>query len=310
MSEPAPTTRAGWLLPARSPKLPIMKSFHLSIAVTVLAAGALGVLAATEPSKGSLEGWTSLTLGAEKAMIFSATATMTVEKAAYKKTGKPAILFKTHSKVRLLGATGFEEETTSWIDTEGRRALEFFQFRPSDSARRYLFMDGFIRQTNWEPPEDNPGIEFDKWRETETNDRRFTYADGTTLKTGESPTDSYSLLYLLRDLDLASQTTAPREFTTIYRRHLMRIRIVPGEHRRNQREVVNEATGNTEKLNLLERRVKVKPIGEGASSYKGLAGMQGETEIWVDERSGALVEIDGDAPGFGNTEIVLKSFRR
>ena len=289
-----------------------MKRLRVHAMLVILTIAVLGGRAAADPSAGAgtLKGWSSLTLGAEKAMIFSATATMTVGEASHKGTGKPAILFKTHSTVRLLGATGFEEETTSWIDSAGRRPLEFFQFRPADSARRYLFMDGFVRQTNWEPPAENPASEFGGWRELETSERRFTYADGTTLQTGESPTDFYSLLYLLRDIDLSSQTTAPREFTTIYRRHLMRIRVVPGEHRRNEREVLNEATGEVEKLNLRERRLKVKPLGEGAASFKGLAGMQGETEIWVDEMTGALVEIDGEAPGFGATQIVLRSFRR
>ena len=272
--------------------------------------GSIAAESAGPSDTGSLKGWTSLTLEAEKAMVFSAKATMTVAQAPHKGSGKTAILFKTHSKVTLLGATGFEEETTSWIDTAGRRPIEFFQLRPGDSARRYLFMDGFVRQTSWEPPADHPDVEFAKWRELETDDKRFTFADGSMPKKGESTTDSYSLLYLLRDIDLTSQTATPREFTTIYRRHLMRIRVVPGEHRRNEREVLNEATGEKEKLELRERRIKVKPLGEGASSYKGLAGMQGETEIWVDESSGALVEIDGDAPGFGATRVVLKSFRR
>ena len=287
-----------------------MKMLRIQALGVIAMAAAVGGLVAAQSSEGTLKGWSSLTLGAEKALIFSATATMTVEETSHKATGKSAILFKTHSTVRFLGATGFEEETTSWIDATARRPLEFFQMRPSDSARRYLFMDGFIRQTSWEPPPENPGVEFARWRELATDDKRFTYADGTALQAGESPTDSYSLLYLLRDIDLSSDAATPREFTTIYRRHLMRVRVVPGERRRNEREALNEATGDVEKLKLRERRIKVKPIGEGASSFKGLAGMEGETEIWVDELTGALVEIDGAAPGFGATQVVLKSFRR
>src|SRR5262245_46116539 len=205
----------------KTPRMQIMLIIVIGVAVT-------GPFA-TEPTKGTLKGWSSLTLGAEKAMIFSATATMTVTEESHKATGKPAILFKTHSTVRLLGATGFEEETSSWIDATKRQPLEFFQLRPADSARRYLFMDGFVRQTIWEPPSQDPSVEFAKWRDLGTDDKRFTFADGTTLQAGESPTDSYSLLYLLRDIDLASKTAAPREFTTIYRRHLMRIRVIPGE---------------------------------------------------------------------------------
>jgi hypothetical protein len=41
-----------------------------------------------------------------------------------------------------------------------------------------------------------------------------------------------------------------------------------------------------------------------------LMGMQGAVEIWVDEISGAPVELKGSAPGIGPTTVSLVSFRR
>ncbi|HEY3174143.1 MAG TPA: hypothetical protein VGK94_00110 [Candidatus Polarisedimenticolia bacterium] len=281
-----------------------------SLFAAVASALSLGTRAGVPDGTGSLKGWTSLTLGAEKAVLFTANADLTVSEGTHTGTGRPAVIFKTHSTVRLLGATGFEEETTSWIDREKRRPLEFFQLRPAESARRYLFLDGMVRQTNWEPPVEDKSGAFSRWKETETTDRRFSYADGSSPEAGESLTDFYSLIFLLRDLDLSAVSSEPREFTTIYRRHLMKIRVVPGERRRNEREALNEATGARETLKLSERRIKLKPLGAEAESFRGLMGMQGDTEIWLDEASGGLLEIDGEAPGFGATAITLRSFRR
>lgn len=266
--------------------------------------------AADSEGPGSLKGWTSLTLGAEKAVIFSASTVLTISEERQEATSRPSVVLKTHSTVRLLGATGFEEQTTSRIDRENGRPLEFFQLRPGDTARRYVFLDGIVRQTVWEPPAGDSAADFSRWREVETSDKRFTYADGSAPKAGESLTDFYSLIYLLRGPELSATPSEPKEFTTIYRRHLMRIRVIPGERRQSAREAVNEATGAAETLKLSELRIKIKPLGEEAGSFRGLMGMQGETEVWLDEASGALLEIDGEAPGFGPTQITLKSFRR
>jgi len=54
----------------------------------------------------------------------------------------------------------------------------------------------------------------------------------------------------------------------------------------------------------------LQPQGEAAKSFRGLMGLQGETEIWLDQDSRALLELDGQAPGFGATQVLLTSFRR
>lgn len=288
-------------------------SLLLLLVVLLSPAGGLGApvraSAGTAATEGPLAGWVSLTLAADKAMIFSARTTLSVAEKTHKGTGRPAVLFITESVARILGATGFSEKTTSWIDREKGQPIEFLQVRPGDNARRYVFLEGMVRQTNWEPPESSSSEDLEDWREVETVDRKLTFVDGTAPPSGEQLTDPYSLIYLLRHLDVAG-SPGGREFTTIYRRHLMRVRVVPGATRRNEREVLNESTGKTEKLKLRERSVKVTPVGEGASSYRGLLGMQGDTEIWLDEESGALLEINGEAPGFGATQVLLQSFRR
>ncbi len=284
-----------------------------SVTILVIFAGA--AVPQTSPSPpaapvSSLAGWTSLTLEARKALIFSGKSTIAVSEGTHSATGRPAVVFKTASMARVFGIKGFEEETTSYIDRERRRPLEFFQMRPRESARRYVFLQGSIRQTSWEPPEGGRDMAFGAWREIETIDRKFTYVDGATPRPDEWFTDFYSLLYLLRDVDLLADPKPAREYTTLYRRHLMRIRVTPGERRGNEREAFNEATGALEKLRLTERRISITPIGAGAESFRGLMGMQGEMEIWLDESCGALVEIDGDAPGMGAAKVELTSFRR
>src|SRR5262249_36190231 len=159
------------------------------------------------------------------------------------------------------------------------RPLEFFQLRPRDNARRFLFQDGSVKQTTWEPPSSKPDSDFADWHEVETVDRKLTFADGSSPKPDEPVTDFYSLIYLLRDLQ-DNASGEPREFNTLYRRHVIRLRLVPGETRRNERQVVDESDGGTQTLKLHERRITIKPLGQGAESFRGLMGMQGETEIW------------------------------
>jgi hypothetical protein len=264
---------------------------------------------ASDSDDAPLQGWSSLTLAASKAVIFSAKAVIDVSEAPYAGNGKTAIAFKTRSEARILGASGFKEETISWIDRTDHHPIEFFQLRPGESARRFIFLDGAVRQTSWEPPPSRPDSVFADWHEMETVERKVTYSDGTAVKQGEAITDFYSLIYQLRDLDLASQQT-PKEFNTLYRRHVIRLRVIPGEQRKNQRDVVNETSGKTETIKLRERRIVIKPLGPGAESFRGMMGMQGDTEIWIDQASGALVEIDGNAPGLGATQVLLTSFRR
>ncbi|HZI95297.1 MAG TPA: hypothetical protein VFE84_13715 [Patescibacteria group bacterium] len=281
-----------------------------ALILAVVVAGSLAPTnAAPEPGDESLKGWNSLTLAASKAVIFSAKAVIEVSEAPYAGNGKTAIAFKTRSEARILGASGFKEETISWIDRTDHHPIEFFQMRPGESARRFVFLDGAVRQTSWEPPPSRPDSVFADWHEMETVERKVTYSDGTAPKQGEAITDFYSLIYQLRDLDLDEQQ-APREFNTLYRRHVIRLRVIPGEQRRNQREILNETSGKTETFKLRERRIVIKPLGPGAESFRGMMGMQGDTEIWIDQASGALVEIDGNAPGLGATQVLLTSFRR
>ncbi|HET9481903.1 MAG TPA: hypothetical protein VFP98_09120 [Candidatus Polarisedimenticolia bacterium] len=293
-------------------------AFSGTIALAVLAAVGSEIAsaraAAPDPESGAgLAGWTSLTLTASKAMIFSASSTLGVADGTDSESGRPAVVFTTRSRATLLGAVAFEEQTTSHIDRGTMRPVELLQIRPGESARRFRFLAGsagLVRQTSWEPPPDKPSIPFEQWRQVETEDRRFTYSDGSGPASGEWLTDFYSLIYLLSDIDLDEAAAGPREFTTIYRRHLVRIRVVPGERRQGERKARNEETGQDETLRLRERRIKLKPLGDDAGSFRGLMGMQGESEIWLDEQSGALLELNGRAAGFGETQVLLASFRR
>jgi len=289
----------------------IRKTALLAALVLAAAASAAAVARQTAARDADdLRGWSRLTLGAQQALVLSATSTLDITNGSHPETGNPAIVLRTHSSASLLGAKGFEEETISYIDPRSHHPLEFVQIRPGSTARRFRFMGESVRQSNWSPPEGSPDAPFESWRRTEVSERKLLYPDGTPLAAGEWPTDFYSLIYLLRDLDLASDEASSREFTALYRRHLVRIVVTPGERRRNERTVRNDTTGKEETLRLDERAVSVRPVGEGADSFRGFLGMQGETRIWVDENSGAIVEIDGKAPALGATQVTLRSFRR
>jgi len=282
--------------------------------LTMVAFGACLTAAAAEQTADrrvdDLRGWSSLTLGADKAMVVTATSTLGVARGIHPGTGRPAIVLKTRSVASLLGARGFEEETISYIDPHSHHPLEFVQIRPGDSARRFRFNGDIVSQSNWVPPKDSPDEPLESWSRTETSERKLVFANGEPMASGEWPTDFYSLIYLLGDLDLETDDPLSKEFTAMYRRHLVRVRVATGDRRTNERKAINEATGRSETLRLSERSVTVRPVGEGADSFRGFLGMEGETRIWLDEKSGAIVEIDGQAPTLGPTQVMLKSFRR
>ncbi len=278
--------------------------------ITAVASSAAVARKTAAPEGDDLRGWSSLTLGAEQALVLSATSTLGVTQGSHPETGKPAIILKTRLSASLLGAKGFEEETISYIDPRSHHPLEFVQIRPGSTARRFRFMGETVRQSIWAPPEGSPDAPFESWLRTEQSDRPLVYTDGKPMATGDWPTDFYSLIYLLGDLDLSSDAATSREFTALYRRHLIRILVTTGEGRRNERTVRNESTGRQETLHLDERAISVRPVGEGADSFRGILGMQGEARIWVDEKSGAIVEIDGRAPALGATQVTLRSFSK
>jgi len=258
----------------------------------------------------TLAGWRSLTLCASKPPLYEASATFKVAEATHAASGRPAVQFSTQSQATMLGVIGFNEETTSWIDAQKHGALEFFQLRPGESARRYLFQNGSIKQTSYGPPAENPGAPFDAWKEKETTERRFTFAEGGEAADGEPVVDAYSLIYLLRDIDLTEPRPAPKEFIVLHRRNLVRLRLTAEDQRTGERQVLDEKSGVQVTLKLTERRLKLQPQGEAAKSFRGLMGMQGETEIWVDQDSRALLEINGQASGFGATQVALTSFSK
>ena len=265
--------------------------------------------AAPMPSEG-LRGWKRLTLKTEPSPLYTGSITLELSEGTYAPAGRPAVILKTHAEARILGAIGLEERTTSWIDAQTRRPLELFQMRPDDSARRFRYETGGIVQTTWKPPEGRRGVPFEQWRELETTTRRAALADGTPLPEGAWVTDPYALVVLLPDQNSGNASPGPWEFFLLQRRQVVRLRVTPGERRSRTREVVDESDGKSRSLSLMERRLDLAAEGEEGQNVRGLMGMQGAVEIWVDEISGAPVEVRGTAPGVGPTAVSLVAFRR
>lgn len=266
--------------------------------------------APSAPAAEGLRGWKSLTLKAESSPLYTGTITLQLSEGTHAATGRAAVILETRSEARLLGAIGLEERTTSWIDARDRRPLELFQMRPDDNARRFRYEAAGIVQTTWKPPEGRRGVPFEQWRELETTTRRAVLADGTPLPEGAWVTDAYALVAMLPDLSPASGAAGPKDFFVLQRRQVVRLRVTPGERRSRTRDVVNEADGRSLPLALGERRLDLTAEGEEGRNVRGLMGMQGAVEIWVDEISGAPVELKGSAPGIGPTTVSLVSFRR
>ncbi|HKY33824.1 MAG TPA: hypothetical protein VJV23_14935 [Candidatus Polarisedimenticolia bacterium] len=276
-------------------------------AACVLAAA---LAAGAAPPEAHLKGWTRLTLASEPALLYSGSTTLEVREGTHPGTGRKAAILATRSAATLLGGIGLEEETTSWIDRSTGRPIELLQIRPAQSRRRLLYLDGAVRQTTWEPPEGNPAAPADAWPEVETAERKLLLPDGQAPPATEWMGDAYALIHALRGMDLRPADAVPREFNVLHRRRLVRMRVEPGPARVQERTVRDEGSGAPVTLRLTERRLLLKGSGEEGGSVRGLLGMQGDLEMWVDVDSGALVEIRGAVPGLGPAAVSLASFRR
>jgi hypothetical protein len=260
------------------------------------------------PAAGSLRGWKSLTLKAEPSSLYTGSSTLEMTEGIHAASGRPAVILSTRSEARLLGAIGFEERTTSWIDAATRRPLELFHMRPGETARRFRFEPGQVLQTTWEPPADRSDAPFEQWREQETVTRKAVFADGAPVPADAHVTDPYALIHLVGGMDAAPGATT--EFLVWKRRQVARLRVTVAGRRTRARDVTDESLGKVVSLTLAERRLDLTPSGEDGRDVRGLMGMRGPIEIWIDESSGAPVELRGDAAGLGPTVVSLASFRR
>jgi len=259
-----------------------------------------------EPVTFSLKGWRGITLGFERPPLASAEARLETREGKHPASGKRAVIFTTRSRATLLGARGFEEETTSYIDPESNRPIELDQLRPGDSSRTYTFQGTSIQQTVRQPAEGESAADPETWSLVESAEKTPSFSNGDSPDSDDWITDFYSLIAILGRAD--RQSHRAREFVTLYRRHLVRVRVTPGETRTVERAVVDESTGERRTVTLRERRLTITPLGEDADSFRGLLGMRGETEFWVEEGSGAPVEITGSAPVIGQVKVSLRSF--
>ena len=278
--------------------------------VAVLCAGAaIHALRAVPPASEAptLRGWTRLTLTAEESPLYSGSIDIEVSEKTHEPSRRAAVVVETRSRAKLLGAIGFEENSTSWIDPVTRRPIELFQIRPGDGARRFRFMPEGVQLTTWEAPGGKRNVPFDQWPAEESPPRPATFDDGSPVPASATLVDPYSMLYLLRDSDASAGGT--REFIVMQKRHAVKITVTTSDKRAQERTVTDDSTGRSVTLRLTERRLELKASGQGGPP-RGMLGMEGDLAIWMDETSGAIVEVNGKAPAVGPTSVRLTSFRR
>jgi len=260
---------------------------------------------ATAPEGPSLRGWTRLTLTAQESPLYSGSIDIEVSEKTHEPSGRAAVVVETRSHARFLGAIGFEENSTSWIDPSTKKPFELFQIRPGDGARRFRFMPEGVQVTTWEAPGGKKNVPFKEWPAEENPPRQATFADGSPVPASAALVDPYALLYLLRDGDVSGS----REFILMQKRHAVKITVTTADRRVRERTATDDSTGKPVTFRLAERRLELKASGEG-DAPRGLLGMEGDLAIWMDEAGGAIVEVRGSAPAVGPTSLSLTSFRR
>ena len=256
-----------------------------------------------------LGGWKRLVLADRKALFLRGEVTLALSPASYSppvpegETGAiPALLLTTESRMSIFGFQKVANKTESYLDPATNRSFEFFQIKKGRSAKRILFLEGSYRQIQTRPHDKKKNTPVDRWEVFQDEERPYRYPDGKPLEEGVSLHDSFALLYLIMQADLSGPDRS-QEFVVLSKGNLVRIRIRAGETRNKVRKVRDLSTGKTRRLHLREEALTLTPIGAGAESAKFLS-MEGEIQIWLEEKSQTIVEVSGEIPRVGR--LVLK----
>lgn len=257
--------------------------------VPLALAGLIGAACAAS-AEDRFAGWTTLRLKAAAGPLFRGQVEIRLETAG----GERRML--THSTAKFLGATVARSWTETVIDAGTGRPKSCIA-HSSKRARRYRFGAASYSVEKLQPP---PGREVpvERWEVTS----RKEFPNPAAGAGGGRLYDYYGMLLGLRDLGLNRPgDEAGVVIATSRGPELFRVSVE--EQRTHKRSYADLATGAETSDHVDELRLRIIPTKP--DSEKGLLGMEGETEIWVEAATKTPLEISGEVPKVGHVTLTL-----
>ncbi|MBI4161140.1 MAG: hypothetical protein HY509_01680 [Acidobacteria bacterium] len=259
-------------------------------------------------------GWRKIVLSGRKALVLHGEVTLTLSTTSYElqelssPAGPiPAVLLATESRMSLFGVPRVATRTSSYLRPPDYRSLEFIEVKEGRSAKRLLFQGGACRQVRTRPPRGRENLPVTEWEVYEDEELPLLLPGGEPLPEGTALHDSYALLFLASRTDWEG-AGGGGEFVVVSRGRPLRVAMRPGRRHETIRRIRNLSTGETLSRQLKEREVILAPVGDGGEET-GLLAMRGEVEVWVEEGSGALLEVSGKIPDVpGRTVLKIRAF--
>jgi len=267
-----------------------MRSPASGIAAALAATLAAATLTAADPGL-RLDGWRTLRMTAHKMLFFSGAIEMRVRS---NEEGRRVL--ETRTVARFMGARLTDSQTTSVLDPETGRPL--LHTSVSGKHGRIFRFDDTGYSVQKLKPADDRDAPLDRWEIRSTE--RFDYpADATVY-------DYYGMILGLHDAglrkpgDRASFWVATSDGPKAYR-------VQVAEARTRERRIEDLRDGSDRSVSLRELRLRIAPE-DPTEDDEGFLKMEGETELWIDARSGTLVELNGKVPKVpGRVQVVLDS---
>jgi len=237
--------------------------------------------------------WKTLRLEAESTLLSGQVELRLVN-------ASPGQRLETETRASFLGAVVATSNSTTTFDSAGE-VLEYASYSRK-RGRRYSFSsDGYT--VDKLRPRENADEAADPWEVSAHEE--FT-APSTGNGGGKAPLfDYFGMLLHLREMKL----DRPGDEEEVYvatskgpQPYLIRV----SETRATERQFTDLATGTSTTLPLRELRLTITPTDPEAE--EGFLRMVGETEIWVEAESRALLEIAGRIPRIpGTVRLVLSA---
>ncbi len=267
-------------------------------ALVLTAALALaGVGSASGNGQGAWPLWKMIRLKSTSALVLSGF----VDVSAYSQ-GETTHL-ETMIRAKLFGVTIARTHTRSTLDSKTLLPTEYLAFS-TKRGRHYLFGESGYEVRFLDPPKD-PDLPLDDW--VVKGNATFDYP---LTEDGSQPVpvyDYYGVILLLQNLDIdevgdeVTVWVATSDGPVPYGLRVVESR----EELRNYRELPGKEKRSATVTELMLKIIPLIPDEE-----QGFLGMEGETEIWIEQRTRTLVQISGKAPTVGHVNIKLTHLER
>ncbi len=281
----------------------VKKGWWLALAASLVVAGAFEVPASSPESASPLEGWTRITLEGRKYLVARGRSSVT----RWPPSGDELPgLVAVDSEASVLGAGVSTHHAFAESDAEGR-PLRWLGWTPGKKARHAALEDGTLVVEKLVPGEKAPPDPQRGWTVAQRTELALS-GEGEEAQDGDDAegcgeelplVDAYTLVTALGSV--ASEKTGT--FRVLTRRGATTIHYEEVWRGARELRLRDDDAGARRTLRLEVRRMVLRPAESGGET---LLRMRGETTLWLDVHTGALLEISGLHEKIGG-RIVLRA---